>query len=176
MTDLASTIESLLDEPRPLRSVVPAPARPVVAQKAPVGLETGIDPILAFECALGMLKPDELASKHGVPIEVLTEMLANPHFVKLVDDFKTDLETHGVSFRLKAAVQAEIYMDSTLWEMANDPTTPSQVKLDYFKALTKVAGLEPKPNAGGEGGPGFRLVINLGNDAPAGRLIEATAE
>ncbi len=172
MTTLADTLDSLLDAPSVPRTVT-APDRPPSLRNPTT---TNINPVLAFEVALGMLSIDEIAQKHGLPATDLRGFVENPHFSKMVDDFKVDLEAHGVSFRLKAALQAEMYMDTTLWAMANDATTPSQVKLDYFKQLTKVGGLEPKPQTGNEGGPGFRLVINLGNDAPNGRLIEATAE
>ncbi len=172
MTSLAATLDSLLDASSAPRTVTP-PDRPP-APRSPV--DTGINPTMAFEVALGMLSLDEIAKKHGIPAQELREYAANPHFDKMVKDFKADLEAHGVSFRLKAALQAEIYMDTTLWAMANDPTTPSQTKLDFFKQLTRVGGLEPKPAAGSEGGPGFRLIINLGNETPSGRLIEAVAE
>ncbi len=155
MKPIDQALNSLLDEaPEPRRQLP-------VSTKPPAPGMLGVRAAMALDAAAGA-DSETLAEKYGMTAAE-EHLAAQPYFAKVVEALRADVETHGVSFRLKAAMQAEALLESRLWEMAQDPTTPAQVLLDYFKALTKVGGLEPKPQAAQEGS-GFQLVINLGSD------------
>jgi hypothetical protein len=57
------------------------------------------------------------------------------------------LSRDGMSFRVKARIQSEALLE-TSWQLIHSNSTPAQVKADLIKHTHKVAGLEPKEQAG----------------------------
>lgn len=147
------------------------------ASRAPAPLEDAnaptadISPIVAFSVALGMHTTEEICERHGITRAQYDGMARTATFGKLVETYATALQEQGLTFRTKAAVQAELMLDDMIWKLVRDPTVPSQVKLDAFKTVAKLAGYEPKQGAGESSSQSFKLVINLGdNDS---RVIES---
>lgn len=143
--------------------VVPNSRAPVASEQTPAPT-TDMNPVVAFAVALGMQTHEEICNRYGLTTAQLEELLLAEPFQKLVEGYRVALVEHGLSFRTKAAVHAEVMLDEVVWKMVQDPTTPSQVKLEAFKAVAKLAGYEPKQAAEGPSGPAFRLVINMNGE------------
>ncbi len=171
MADLSDALKSLISE---------VPDTPVLGARAPAGprdepspTASAFSPALAFDLALGIDTPRDVAQRHGLTETELTEIQQHEQFKKLLATFEEQLAEHGVSFRTKAALHAEVMLDTVMWNLMKDPMTPSATKLDIFKTLAKLAGYEPKQVVDPGTGNSFKLVINLGNDQSAERVIRA---
>jgi len=87
-----------------------------------------------------------------------------PLFKREYAEWRQRLISEGNSFKLKLRAMAEEYLPALHRLMGSELTAPS-VKMDAFKYITKVAGLEP-PKELGEGGPnGPKIVIEIANYA-----------
>ena len=102
-------------------------------------------PRLAFDLALGE-ELDTLVTRYDLTHSQLHSLLLTPAFQKEVDKHKLDISENGVSFRLKAKLQAEDYLRD-LDAIVHDPETPPAVRLDAIKSAVKWAGYEPKEPA-----------------------------
>jgi len=130
------------------------------------------DPRLAYELALGVSSPSEVFSKYEYNDESAARLIANPAFIATVKKYKDEIQEGGVSFKLKARIQAEDLLTHS-YLLATDPETPASVRADMIKWTARVADLEPRGNdkASGPAG-GFTLNISFTGDRPAGRTIE----
>jgi hypothetical protein len=71
------------------------------------------------------------------------------------------LQKDGVSFRIKAKLQAEALLAKS-WALIHSPDTPNTVKADLIKSTVRWAGYEPKQTDGaGAGTNAFQININL---------------
>ena len=122
----------------------------------------GFDPRLAYELALEMDTPTGTFERYGYGIDEATRIMAMPGFIATVRKYRDEIVGTGVSFRLKAKVQAEDLLTHS-YEMATDPEVPPAVRADLIKWTAKVANLEPKDKGEGAGaGAGFTLNISFG--------------
>lgn len=117
------------------------------------------DPSLPFEIALGFMPVDEVFRKHKVSEEQQVELLKSTAFVSAVQQYVDEFQSTGLTFRLKASVQASQLLD-TLWEMVHDEEVSSTTRLEAIRSVVKWAGLEPS-NTKPSDTPAFSLVINL---------------
>jgi hypothetical protein len=138
------------------------------------GADLTFDPRIAYEIALGIATPSEVFTKYGVPLDSARAMIGNEVFLTTLRKYKEEVTASGISFRLKAKIQAEDLLTHS-YLMATDPEVPDSVRADLIKWTAKMAGLEPdaKDKSGAHAG-GFQLNIMFAGAAPAaGRVIEA---
>lgn len=91
----------------------------------------------------------------------------DPVFQQKVTGYREDIQNKGLSFKLKARVQAEQLLQ-TSYALIHDPDTSPAVKADLIKSTVKWAGYEPRGTEDGGGATGgVKITINLGNSTPA---------
>lgn len=101
----------------------------------------------AFELArnkVGMQLPlRELIDTLGMSEERALALLKDPLVLKMMKEYKREMEEKGVSFQLKARIQAEEMLKRN-WKLAHDPDTPPAVAAKVIENTVRWAGLEPK--------------------------------
>lgn len=103
----------------------------------------GFPPTLPLELALGETPRRQLLEDYGFTRETWAVLRENPIFQKAVADATEFLQREGMTFRVKARMQAELLLE-TSWQIIHAATTPAVVKADLIKSTWKVAGMEPK--------------------------------
>ena len=121
---------------------------------------------LALEVArnqVGMRLPvAELLTQLGVDEETFLQLAQNPLFKKQVNAYKKELEDNGVSFQLKAKIQAEEMLKRG-WQLVHDSDTPPAVAVKQIENTVRWAGLDNKTQDVQSVGSGFSIVINIPN-------------
>lgn len=135
------------------------------------------DPRLAYELALEMDAPVNVFAKYGKDEGEAVRLLQYGPFIGQVKKYRDEIVAGGVSFKLKAKVQAEDLLTHS-YEMATDPEVPPSVRADLIKWTAAVAGLGPprdvKGEGGGAGGAEFTLAITFKGAGPAGASTSNT--
>ena len=121
--------------------------------------------------ALGIDAPERVIAKYGLEPDEAAALMLNPAFAMTVAKYKEEVTASGISFKLKAKIQAEDLLSHS-YLIATDPEAPMAVRADLIKWTTRVAGLEPKEDKGAGLGGGFTLNISFAGDRPAERVIE----
>lgn len=127
------------------------------------------DPRIAYALALGVASPSVVFEKYGVSLEEAQRLIALPAFISTIKKYKDELAEKGVTFRLKAKIQAEDLLTHS-YLLATDPEAPAAVRADLIKWTAKMAGLEPsekEKGGGGGAGAGFALHITFAGAGPA---------
>lgn len=130
---------------------------------------------LAFDVALtleGSGKMLEVLEEHSLNQADLLVFNEDPVFLRRVSDYRDEIRQKGLSFRLKARMQAEELL-TTSWTLIHAPDVSPAVKADLIKSTVKWGGLEPKENTTSDLGGGVRITINLG-EAPQPKVINAS--
>lgn len=86
-------------------------------------------------------------------------LLGDVLFCGEVERYRGEVRAGGLSFRMKARVQAEMYLD-VVHRLVFDEGVSSAVRADLVKWVSKVAGFDGVVDGGGGGGA--QVVINLG--------------
>lgn len=138
------------------------------------GADLTFDPRIPYVLALGLHKPSEVFAKYGVSDEQARALIANPVFLDTLKRYKDEVTANGISFKLKAKIQAEDLLTHS-YVLATNPEVPAAVRADLIKWTAKMAGLEPsdKKGDGGTGGGGFSLKIVFGGSAEP-RVIQGS--
>lgn len=102
-----------------------------------------------------------LLETHGYTQEELQAFLQDPLFEQRVREFQGQLKEKGLTFKMKARVQAELLLD-TAWDVIHHPDTGAPVKADLIKWMSKVAGFESDKGSGGNNN-GVVININMGD-------------
>lgn len=119
------------------------------------------DPKLVFELALKTAPVQEIAAAYNLSRDEFEYLAHDPAFIKAYNDACTEVAKNGVSFKMKAALQAETLLE-TSWGLIHAPATPSAVKADLIKSTVRWAGLEPKGDSVGVGNA-LQINIMMGN-------------
>ena len=125
--------------------------------------ELGFPPTLPLELALKEKSPKELCKAYKINEEEWELLRHNKVFVDTVAGYVEELKQEGMSFRLKARMQAEILLATSfkLIHSSSDDVPPA-VKADLIKSTIKWAGLseEKKEVVGPQNA--LQININLG--------------
>jgi len=122
----------------------------------------GFPPMLPIELALRSYPVREICESYSITKDEFTKLAEDPLFIRAYAAAKEELQKDGMSFKLKAKVQAEELLKKS-WAMIQSPHTPANIKADLIKATVRWAGYEPRPNDGPGGvGSAFQININLG--------------
>jgi hypothetical protein len=128
--------------------------------------DMSFDPRLAYEIALDLDSPVEVFARYGYVEDAAVALLSDPVFGRTVTSYREEIKTSGIGFKLKAKIQAEDLLTHS-YQIATDPEVPASVRADLIKWTAKVAGYEPKDEAGKAGGGGaFALNITFAGQAP----------
>lgn len=119
-------------------------------------------PQLPFDLALGLRPLDEILEQHGLGWAEWSHIQSHPVFKSELAAAHSEITESGLSFRRKAATQAEMYLEELDALMMNPDVAPT-TKVDIFKTLVKCGDLEPAPKKNEEldQKQTFNIQINL---------------
>ncbi len=145
----------------------------LLPQTPPPALEVPQEMILAI--AIGLEDATEIASRYGFEGKRWAALQAWKPFNDAVAKQKAELETSGMTFRIKAkALTEDVFEDAYKIARSNDATLLQ--KLEFVKLGAKLGDMEPKASAQVAAGPGFSITINLGDTAKKTIDIPAVEE
>lgn len=101
----------------------------------------GYPPTLPVELALKEKTPRELCAIYGISHDEWNRLRQDPVFVADVKARSIELETDGLSFKMKAQLQAVELLKKS-WDMIHGPKTPPAVAADLIKFTVRAAGLD----------------------------------
>lgn len=122
----------------------------------------GFPVMLPVELALRDYPVREICEGYEIDRDAFERICKNPVFQKAYEDAVKMLQIEGMSYRLKARMQAEELL-KTSWEMIHDKLTPAAVRADLIKHTAKVAGLEPKEQSGSGSATPLQINILMGD-------------
>jgi len=118
---------------------------------------------LPLEIALRIATPKVICEQYGVSREEWLQLIAHPVFVAEVEAANEMLKREGMSFKMKAAMQADAYLE-TMYTLATDPTVSPVVRADLMKFTINAAGLNAGKDQGKTNinvGVGFSIKMDL---------------
>jgi hypothetical protein len=124
----------------------------------------GYPATLPIEVALQTAPIKTICEAYGLSREQWNQLRVHPQFVADVRASHEELKKEGMSFRMKARLQAEELLKKS-WTMIHEPfdRVPANVKADLIKFTVRAAGLEVDAKTGGAGsGNNLQININLG--------------
>ena len=134
-------------------------------------------PAVAYEIASQLYDLYDILERHGWSEDDFRRIGTSDVFRQMVQEAKrewstTDAETR---IRLKAKIATEEGM-LPIYSMVDDSDIPPVVRLDAFKTLSRMAGLDAVVRSSTDGGSGkFQIVLNLGGNQPMtidGKTVE----
>jgi hypothetical protein len=147
-----------MDNPLALPPAPNLPGLTEVSARNPT--ELTFHPMLPYEVAMKVDTPKNIATAYGLSKDQFAAILAHPVFIKAYQDAIEALKIEGMSFKLKARLQAEAYLD-TAFRMTQNPGTSDAVRADLIKNTVRWAGYDKKAEET-NAGTGFNIILNLG--------------
>lgn len=117
-------------------------------------------PTLPVEVALKIAPLHEIQEAYGFSNEDWAALPHNPMFVADLAAATAMVKKEGMSFKLKARLQAEELL-KTSWRLIHDPDAPATVRADLVKATMRWAGYDNKEVGGAGSSNAFNIQINL---------------
>ena len=117
-------------------------------------------PRLTFDIAM---KEDQqiLCDRYSLRLEDLEALYYIAAFRREIADHQKLIREEGVTFRQKAKVQAEMYLE-VLDDIVNNADVSAATRLDAIKSVVKWGDLEPKVDKAAQSAmPQFNIQINL---------------
>ena len=121
--------------------------------------ELGFPAMLPFELAMKVDTPAAICRAYGLTREDFALLIGHPVFVKAYQEAVEALKVEGMSFKVKARLQAEAYLD-TAYALATNAGTSDAVRADIIKNTVRWAGYDAKAAEVGQGA-NFNILINL---------------
>lgn len=117
-------------------------------------------PKMTFDLALGD-SPETVCERYQITPEQYDRYIYHPAFRREVSEHQREIRENGVTFKEKAKVQAEMYLQD-LDDLVTDTRVSPAVRLDAIKSVVKWAGFEPTKDANQTTNvPQFNIQINL---------------
>ncbi len=112
----------------------------------PAGL--GWPPTLPLEIAMAEMPVREICESYGLTRDDWKRLKTDEKFIAQVERYREELMKDGVSFQMKARLQAEVLLKES-WRMihATDAQVPPAVKADLIKSTMKWAGVDQSAKA-----------------------------
>lgn len=120
----------------------------------------GFPPMLPVELAMKIDTPQNICKAYDISREQFVALCVHPVFQKAYAEAVEMLKVEGMSFKLKARMQAEHFL-TTSFAMVTNPATSDAVRADLIKSTVRWAGLDQKAADTGAGSS-FNIQINLG--------------
>lgn len=121
----------------------------------------GWPPTLPIEIALKTAPLDEIRCAYGYSKDEWAALRFDPVFLSDLAAAVTVVKKDGMSFKLKAQLQAEELL-KTSWRLIHNQDAPATVRADLIKATMRWAGYDNKDQVGAGGGNQLNIQINLG--------------
>lgn len=118
---------------------------------------------LPIELALNEHPAGDICRSYGMSVDDLTRLMEDPVFSAALKNARNMLKKEGVSFKLKAKMQAEELL-KTSWGIIHDPRSPHSVRADLIKSTVKWAGYDTSDTASVHTGSGFAININFSKE------------
>ena len=115
---------------------------------------------MVVDVALGT-SDDAICTAYQLQAHELDWIKQDPGFAVQLADVTKELDKDGVTFKLKARLQAEAMLE-TSWALIHSPATPAAVKAGLIKDTVRWAGYDsPAQDAGGQrAGFSVNIVLN----------------
>lgn len=125
--------------------------------------DLGYPPTLPIEVAMRNASVADICAAYGLSKEDWDKLRADPVFVADVAEAVELLKKEGMSFKIKARLQAEELL-KTSWKLIHAPAdeVPPSVKADLIKFTVRAAGLEADNKASQNNQNNLQININLG--------------
>jgi hypothetical protein len=121
----------------------------------------GFPPMFPVELAMNAAPLQDVCEAYGVTKDHFEDLIRDPLFVKAFADARESLAKDGMSFKVKAKLQAEELLKES-WKLIHDTSIPASVRADLIKSTVRWAEYEPKPSQNsGITGNAFQININL---------------
>ena len=123
----------------------------------------GWPPTLPIELALKTASPQQLKEEYGYSDEAWDALRVDPGFLKDLTQALETVRQEGMSFKLKAKLQAEELLKQS-WKLIHSPgeSVPPSVKADLIKATMRWAGYDNKDTATAAVANGLSINIHMG--------------
>lgn len=147
--------------PAVLKKANKYPSRANVNPGNPAEIET-YPATLPIEVALKTASVKDICEAYGLSEEDWGRLKNDPVFVAEVAALRESLKKEGMSFKMKAQLQAEELLN-TSWALIhshNDDVAPN-VKADLIKFIIRAAGLDGSKDQAANAGPANALQINI---------------
>lgn len=122
--------------------------------------DLGFPPMLPMELALKIDTPQNICAHYGITKAQFAAIISHPIFIQQYQQAIENLKVEGMSFKVKARMQAEDFL-TTSFAMVKNPATSDAVRADLIKNTVRWAGYDAKATDSG-GGSSFNIQINLG--------------
>lgn len=123
--------------------------------------EFGFPATLPLELALKEKPVADLCKAYGIDRDGWEKLRHDPLFVAAVAGYVEELKKDGMSFKLKARLQAEVLLATSFKLIhSNNDDVPPQVKADLIKFTIRAAGLDGSKDQA-QSGPQNALQINI---------------
>jgi len=117
-------------------------------------------PRITFDIALGEDR-QILCDRYNLQLDELETLYYIAAFRREIADHAKSIREEGVTFRQKAKVQAEMYLE-VLDDIVNNADVSAATRLDAIKSVVKWGDLEPKVDKAAQTSmPQFNIQINL---------------
>lgn len=116
---------------------------------------------LVIDVALGV-DYDTICEAYGLQFPQLARIMDDASFKKRLDTLRDAMAKEGVSFRMKAQMQAEEYL-KTAFDMVHNREVDPRVRAKLISDTVRWAGFDTAANAEAVAGSGISVTINLGN-------------
>lgn len=147
------------------RTVMAEPSKTIAPMNPADPARIGYPATLPIELALRIGTTRSVCEAYGISEEEWELIRHHPAFLADLERAAELVAQEGMSFKLKAKLQAEELL-KTSWRTIHDASTPPNVKADLIKATMRWAEYDnPKidPNAVAAGGSQFAIQINFKN-------------
>lgn len=131
----------------------------------------GYPATLPIEIAMRTSSTRAVCEAYGIAEEEWEQIRHDPTFLADLQRAVDMLKEEGMSFRIKAKLQAEELL-KTSWRMIHNPQTPPSVAADLIKSTARWAQYDTPPSANqAQPGAGFSISINFNGDKPEMKTI-----
>jgi len=148
------------------------PARTITPVNPADPARLGYPATLALEIAMRTSGTRAVCEAYGITEEEWELIRHDPTFLDDLQRAVDMLKEEGMSFKVRAKLQAEELL-KTSWRMIHNPHTPPNVAADLIKSTIRWAGHEAAASATAAPGSGFSINIHFAGDKPAMKTIEA---
>jgi hypothetical protein len=151
--------------------VLAEPSRSITPVNPSDPARLGYPVTLPIEIALRTSSTQSVCESYGIDDDEWELIKCDPTFQADLQRAMEMLKEEGMSFRVKAKLQAEELL-KTSWRMIHDVNAPPAVRSDLIKATMRWAQYDV-PSSGQQGvpGSGFHISINFSGDRAEPRLI-----
>jgi hypothetical protein len=124
--------------------------------------ELGFPPMLPIELAMRVAPVGDICAAYDINKQEFIALTRDPLFAQAYKGAREMLQKDGMSFKIKAKMQAEALLSES-WKIIHGKDTPVAVKTDLIKATVRWAGYDAKEGAVAGAGNAFQININLGS-------------